>query len=140
MATTLLIIAATVWYGIFAFPLPWKVIDTASPRFRIEQFRLTDYPNANALGTALNSLFPVGTSKEKVDAVLVRAGAHIKPLMPAKTQKPPFPNAYYYTHRNWRSILGEIVMMAPSRDEFAWKALIYFDQNNDVKKIVAIGP
>lgn len=136
--TVLLILAAIIWYGVFAYPLPWKVIDPTDPRFDPQSFRFTDYDTGRELGEALRAMFPVGTSKEQIDALLSRSGVHIRPYTPAKREKTP-PNLYYYSYSNWRSYILDRLLVMPA-DDNAWEAAVYFDENNKISKIVGINP
>ncbi len=137
--TTLLILAAIIWYGVFAYPLPWKVTDPTDPRFNPQNFRFTDYENSRELGEALRAIFPLGTEKEIVDLALGKAGASV----PNKGYtKPNVANNYtffLYNYRNPRSEYLEYITMT-SQGEFSWRVTAAFDDDGRLKEIRAIGP
>jgi hypothetical protein len=135
---TLLSISAFVWYGLFAFPLPWKVTDPTDPRFDPGKFRFTDYSDGTKLDAALETMFPVGTSKEIVDAALSKAGARVTAHKPANNE-PIRGNLFYYSYWNLRATVIDQMLLTPAHDN-AWEAAIYYDQDNRVKRIVGINP
>lgn len=137
-ATTVLLALVFVWYVLFAFPVPWKVTDPDDPRFEATQFRFTDYDNSTELGEALRAIIPVGMPKDQVDQILSKAGAQVRPYIPGRNAKNP-PNLFYYAYGNYRSIFFDVLYMTPFGDN-AWKAGIYYDQYNNVQKIVGISP
>jgi len=51
-----------------------KVTDPTDPRFNPDEFKFTDYKNPDELVVIYKKIFPIGTSKEFVDRVLVKAG------------------------------------------------------------------
>lgn len=53
---------------------PLKVTDPSDPRFNPDKFRFVDYRSREEKIDAFRNLFPVGTSKEFVDRVLVSSG------------------------------------------------------------------
>jgi hypothetical protein len=53
---------------------PFKVTDPSDPKFNPDKFRFEDYPGIPQMTEALKKLFPVGTPKEFVERVLVKAG------------------------------------------------------------------
>lgn len=137
-ATTIAVAAALLWYGVFAFPLPWKVTDPTDPRFDKQNFTVTDYGSQDEFDDALEAMFPIGTKREAVDAAMEKAGARIKPYKPAKHETSP-PNLYYYEFWNLRSLWYSLLTMT-SDDEFTWRAAIYFDEEDRVERVVAMGP
>lgn len=136
--STLLCLAAIIWYGVFAFPLPWKITDPHDPRFNPQNFQFTDYSNSRELSEVLRVMFPVGTEKEVVDRALSRAGATIRKYTPAKNEKIP-KNLYYYSYRNFRSVIGSFLAVT-TLDDSAWKVGIYYDENETVTSTVGISP
>ncbi len=64
--SAILMLAAVFWYGILAFPLPWKVIDPADPRFDVTKFRLTDYQHSVPTYIVKEALFPSSFEVEDV--------------------------------------------------------------------------
>ena len=137
-ATTVLLAWVFVWYGLFAYPVPWKATDPNDPRFDLSEFRLTDYPTSSELGEALRAIIPIGMPKSQVDQILSKAGARVTPYIPGKRAKNP-PNLYYYAHANYRSIFYDVLYRTPL-DDNAWKAGIYYDEENYVERIVSINP
>lgn len=136
VATTLLTLAAIIWFGAFAYPLPWKVIDPADPRFDIRTFRFTDYADSKDLAEVVRHLIPPGTPKDEVDKLLIRAGAHIEPYIPGRNATNP-PNLYYYTDWNLRTIFFGLRYMM-SFEDIAWTLGVYFDDQDRLVKIVGI--
>lgn len=59
-------LAAVFLYGVLAFPLPWKVIDPADPRFDVTKFRLTDYQSSVPTYIVKATLFPSSFKVEDV--------------------------------------------------------------------------
>lgn len=51
-----------------------KVTDPSHPEFDETQFRFEDYAEFRKFRTAMEAMFPVGTSKQKIDRVLVDIG------------------------------------------------------------------
>ena len=57
-----------------------KVVDPSSPDFNIDEFALTDYCSRSDLTSALYKIFPEGTDKANVDALLVeKLGVTVTP-------------------------------------------------------------
>jgi hypothetical protein len=56
----------------FYQPYPFKVTDPTDPRFNPDRFRFSDY-GPGELKPAFRILFPIGTSKEFVERVLIKA-------------------------------------------------------------------
>ncbi len=56
--STLLFLWAFIWYGILAYPVPWKVIDPTDSRFDVTKFRLTDYQGSVPTYIVKAALFP----------------------------------------------------------------------------------
>ena len=51
-----------------------KVTDPTDPRFEAKNFRFEDYDHFTKFRDAMEALFPVGTSKQEVDHMLVELG------------------------------------------------------------------
>jgi hypothetical protein len=51
-----------------------KITDPTDPNFDETQFRFEDYAEFKKFRTAMEAMFPVGTSKQKIDHVLVDIG------------------------------------------------------------------
>lgn len=128
--STLLILVATLWYGILAYPLPWKVTDAENSKFDTLTFKFTDYDSDLALFKTLNKLLPVGTSKRDVDRILGSVGgAKISKFLGKDFFiKGGADQRYYYEYRNIRSVLIEAIFMLPE-GEASWKVSIVFDKN-----------
>lgn len=61
--------------ALMSFTNPFKVTDPNDPRFDPMEFRFEDYHDENlTVREVFPILFPIGTSKEYVDKVLVQAG------------------------------------------------------------------
>lgn len=140
VTSTLLTVAAIIWYGVLAYPLPWKVTDPRDPRFDINQFRFSDYSRDADLYDALKFIIKSGkTTKHQVDILL---GEIAKADTEQYFSKPrPADNSgdtkFYYKFRSIRSVLLEYLTMTPE-GEFTWEVFIVFDKNGKVKEITVI--
>lgn len=133
------VLSVITWYGVLAYPLPWKVTNPAEQGFEISEFRFSDYSSDNDLILALRIMFPAGTEKSNVDLILVdKAGARIRKnkRLPA-SPIPPNDTMYYYTYRSIRSVVLDIVSMMPE-GEFTWKVSIIYDEDDRIKSINVI--
>lgn len=137
--STLLTVAAIIWYGVLAYPLPWKVTDPRDPRFDINQFRFSDYSKDADLYDALKFIIKDGkTTKHQVDALLSKiAKADVKQYFKLRPTDSSDDIKFYYTYRNIRSILLEHLTMMPE-GEFTWEVFIVFDKNEKVKDMKVI--
>lgn len=82
------VLVALVIATVLVAPNPFKITDPADPRFDPTRFDFCDYDELE-LWKALGSLFPPGTSKSYIDAVLVEAGdARTGPYNQAKDDSP----------------------------------------------------
>lgn len=103
--STLLFLAAFIWYGVLAYPVPWKVIDPTDPRFDPLEFRFSDYSPSYLLEVQ-PCLFPAGTPKSYVDHILVEiGGASVKKDDLRKHPEYYHPNMYKYTYSRFRDRL-----------------------------------
>jgi hypothetical protein len=119
----------SIFFGILfisymAYAMPFKATDPSSPLFIESLFRLRDYgSDAGAVelrDKVLPKLFPVGTSKEYVDLMLVdRGGAK------EDNHTTIFQGAYFYRFSPFYLI--------PTPDSFIIR--VYYDQNNKVAAV-----
>lgn len=67
-----------VWFvvllSVLLFFEPFKVTNPTNPFFNPDRFRFSDYRDRESLSVAFRKLFPIGTSKNFVDRVLVDSG------------------------------------------------------------------
>lgn len=126
------------WYGFFAYPVPWKIVDPNHPRFDINKFHFTDYEEQD-LEEALQVIFPVGSNKDDVENVLVtKLRAHKHTMNPPKSRLPaPTDKKYRYVYKHLRSTVFAYLAMMPDT-EFAWKINIIYDENEKLKEINVI--
>jgi hypothetical protein len=76
--------------GFMAFGNPFKVTDPSDPRFNPDKFSFSDYKSREELADAFRVLFPVGTPKEFVDRVLIKA------VVGEPTQDKNLKNVWFY--------------------------------------------
>lgn len=65
-ASAALTLAAVFFYGILAFPPPWKILDPTDPRFDVTQFRLTDHQGGIPFRNIRERFFPYSSFEEHV--------------------------------------------------------------------------
>lgn len=131
----LCLLYSLVVYGLFEYPLPWKVVDPTDPRFNVSNLHFTDYKDRTELGAAMRELFPPGTSKAIVDDTLAKAD--VTSVKVSAGPKGP-QNVYHYSYRNLRSLVLEIISLRPAGDS-SWKIGVQYDENDTVVQIVGIG-
>lgn len=130
-----------IWYGLLAYPLPWKELDPLKQEFQIEDFRLTDYSDKIILMKALYQIFPVGTPKEKVDDILIKRGG-------AKSYRyhykhPEMLNIIDYRYKVWnlRAVFRKIVLtLMISPNYGGWHVRVKYDKDLRVESIRVISP
>jgi hypothetical protein len=129
--STLLVIVAILWYGVFAHPLPWKVTDPRDPRFDPMEFRFTDYKSREEEETVFYSCFlSKGTEKAFVDKILVDAGgARVKEHKSKYfTSKYPEHREFSYTFRSLGAAITEPFFPVP-QGEFNIRFSIMYDKD-----------
>lgn len=72
-----LLLVAAIPFG-FAMSDPFKVTDPNDPNFDPAKFEFNDYRDDKEMAGVLKVLFPIGTSIDKVDAILVGSGQAIR--------------------------------------------------------------
>lgn len=103
--STLFFLWAFVWYGVLAYPVPWKVTEPTDPRFDPLAFRFSDY-SPSYLPEVQPCLFPAGTPKSYVDHILVEiGGASVKKDAFLPSYERSHPNMYTYTYSRFRDRL-----------------------------------
>lgn len=129
--STLLFLAAFLWYGILAYPVPWKVIDPTDPRFDPLEFRFSDYDSPSYLSEVQPCLFPAGTPKSYVDHILVEiGGASVKKDELPQSHEYYHPNMYTYTYSNLRDRLRHFLFSLMSDDGYME---VRYDSENKVE-------
>ncbi len=132
--STLLVLIAIIWYGVFAYPLPWKVIDPTDPRFDPMEFRFTDYESGVKEAAFYSCLFPAGTEKTYIDKILVDAG---KARVKARKSKDyyaesPEDKTFYYTFRSLGAAITEQLLPVP-QGEFTLTLSLIYDKDMKLK-------
>lgn len=75
--SALAVLIAVAGFLVWIYGNPFKITNPADPRFNPSSFNFADYSQAE-LQDAFRVLFPVGTSKTFVDAILVQAGGALQ--------------------------------------------------------------
>lgn len=106
------------------YAMPFKATDPNSPFFSEQLFRLRDYGKGEGVvelrDKVLPKLFPVGTSKEYVDLMLVNRGG-------AEGDNHTTEYEGYYIYR----FLPLYLILTPD----AYNIRVYYDKNNKVEAI-----
>jgi len=131
--STLFFLWAFIWYGVLAYPVPWKVIDPTDPRFDPLAFRFSDYDSGFQSGQVYACLFPKGTDKSYVDRILVDIGNAITQKNMVKNKDYYHPNEYKYTYSTPRSKFGHAMYTLVAEEK---SIFIRFDALNKVEDAV----
>jgi hypothetical protein len=142
VAATILTLAAVVWYGVLAYPLPWKVTDPKSHEYNKNSFQFTDYETKKDLLTALKVLLPIGTPKMEVDALLESQGGAGKTLYDMRAAAKNGETRYVYTYKNARSFIQDRLHpnLSSINGPHAWRVAIDYDEKLTVTAIHALDP
>lgn len=136
--STLLFLAAFIWYGVLAYPLPWKVISSNERGFRSSEFKFTDYTSDSELQKVLDSMFPIGTDKSSVDLILVeKSRARVVKYHGPDPTIDSTDERYYYTYVSFRGQFFELIAFVP-QDEFVQEVTIVYTKNGKLKSLHVI--
>ncbi|TAL27549.1 MAG: hypothetical protein EPN97_16920 [Alphaproteobacteria bacterium] len=119
-------------YGVLGYPLPWKITSPSSKLFNPHKFRFTDYRTRAEIDLVARTLFPVGTPKAAVDAILHDAGHASVKLYDTGISSKTF--CYTYSSSASRGFLTGVVAWVlnnPEADKL-WFVFVRYNQQSKV--------